>query len=172
MNTIWGKINKLLGIINLILGFTLLYNVIKYTNRQFYLIQTISVQQNFSKNQISFFDLLISNWFFLLIAILFVVSGILILIKNRFGWFFGYCCWIILIFALNSITIYRIRDVTITVIGDKHWIQIYGGLGLLLSFIVLILFSLYPIRKLNIVSNKFWIQSLVFTVLLYLLSSF
>tara|TARA_R110001606_G_scaffold26849_1_gene86623 strand:+ start:90 stop:614 length:525 start_codon:yes stop_codon:yes gene_type:complete len=170
MNKTWNKTYKILGIINLIFGLIIIYKIFEFTQSQISHMEKLSEQSGFPKYDISLIDLLLynSNRFPFIIGILFITSGILIVLKKKIGWNLSYISWIITALILIPITIYGIRDVTVTVIGSEYWIQIYSGIGLILSLTFIVFLSLKPIRIMNNINKQSWLLSIGIIFLIYL----
>ena len=169
MKPIWNNIYKAIGIINLIFGLVIFYVIFDQTQKQIAHIQNLSEQHGFPKVDTSFLDLFLRNRILLLFGILSTTSGILILLRKKFGWILGYSFLIIVTLILIPVTIYGIRDVTVTVMGPEYWVQIYGGLGLLLSLGLLILLSSKQIRILNKINRNSWLLSFGIVLLIFLI---
>jgi hypothetical protein len=168
MKPIWNKINKGIGIVNLAIGIVLFYVIFDLTQKQIVHLENLTEQHGFPKVDKSFFELFLSNRILLTFGILASASGILILLRKKLGWILGYSFLIIASLILIQITIYGIRDVTTTIIEPEYWIQIYGGIGLLVSLTLLILLSIKPIRILNKINRNSWLWSFGIVLLIYL----
>lgn len=169
MKPIWNKINKAIGIINLIIGLVIFFVIFDITQKEVDFIQNLSEQHGFPKIEASFLELFFNNRILLLFGILSIASGILILFRKKLGWILGYSFLIIATLILIQITIFGIRDVTTTTIGPEYWIQIYGGIGLLFSLTLLILLSIKPIRILNKINRNSWLWSFGIVLLIFLI---
>lgn len=168
MKSIWNKVNKAIGIVNLTIGVICFYVIFDFAQKQVKYIQYLSEQNGFSKSETTLLDLVLSNRVLLIVGISSVASGILILLRRKLGWILGYSNLLISILILITITIFGIRDVTTTIIGPDFWVQIYSGVGLLISLCLLILLSTKPIRILNGVNRNSWLLSFGIVFLLYL----
>ncbi|MEM6516262.1 MAG: hypothetical protein AAF688_08765, partial [Bacteroidota bacterium] len=168
MKPIWNNINKAIAVINLIVGFALLYVVANLSIKQLNYIKDLSEQNKFPKIETSFLELMFGNRILLLIGILSTLSGIFMLLRKKIGWILGFCSVLISILILFHITAFGINDVTTTFLGPKYWIQIYGGLGLLLFLSILILMLSKQIRILYKINRKTWFLSFGIILLIYL----
>lgn len=168
MKSSWNKINKAFGIVNLIVGLICFYVIFDFAQKQVDHIKYLSEQYGFSKSDTTFLDLVLSNRVLLIVGILSTASGILILLRRELGWILGYSNLLISILILIPITLFGTQDVTTTIIGPEFWVQIYSGVGLLISLCLLILLSTKPIRILNGINRNSWLLSFGIVFLLYL----
>jgi len=170
MKKFWIKLYKLLGIINIIFGLIIFYKIFDLAQNQFSYMEKL-YEKGFPKFDISLIDLFLHNSsrIPIIIGVLFMTSGILIILEKKNGWNLSYISWIITSLILIPITTYGVRDVTVTVIGPKYWIQIYSGIGLILSLIFVIFLSLRPIRILNKITNQSWFLCFLIIILIRLI---
>ncbi|MCO6163007.1 hypothetical protein [Flavobacterium sp. NRK F7] len=172
MQPIWKKINLAIAIINLIIGFGISYFLVQLSIQLSNYSIELAAKNEISEIHSTYFYLFLHHQSQLLTSILLIISPIFILKEKRLGWIFSYSCWVILTLNITKTIFFRIIEVTKSNIYPDYWLQIYGGIGFLLSWSVLVLLSTKPIRILNKVNRKSWYLSLGLFLILYLMKQF
>lgn len=104
-----------------------------------------------------------------LLGFIFLLSGILFLLHNKYGWILGYCCWLILAFIFIPLAFRApLRgDLTTTIIDSENVIRTFCRYSLGIILISLLILSLEPVRNLFDMSVKELGLSFLLAVLLF-----
>lgn len=166
MKNIWNKINYGIGILNLLTGIIVFYSIFKIAKRQYNSMIKFSEQNGLETFNESMWKLFFQNQTTIILLFL-TISGILLLLRNKYGWIFGLSSWVVIALIFIPTAIYGISDVTITTMGHDHWIKIFSGIGLLVSIIFITTLLLKPIRIINKVNSISWLLSFGIILVLY-----
>jgi hypothetical protein len=115
-------------------------SIITYT----YNLQINKMLAYFEFKEISIIKIIISIQFNILLGLLFIISGILLLLSKRFGWIFSLASWAVLI--LLAIDLYTYNDVTVTFLNETKSFFWQATLIILIAFSAIILLNLKYFR--------------------------